>query len=193
MDYNYTSIIILFTGTLLNRLLKEYPQTFSKCVSHTTRAPRAGETNGIDYHFVTRDEFEALIAENQFIEYAYVHTNIYGTSIGSVQDVARTGKICILEIDVQGAEKVSKTTLDPYYLFIHPPTFDALVERLRGRQSEDEDAIRIRLETAKKEIQFSQDRKDLFHVQLVNDDLNETYETLKKELHIIFPNIVTLQ
>ena len=88
-------------GTLLNRLMAEHPESFGFSVSHTTRQPRAGEVDGVHYHFVKKEDMEAAITRGEFIEYARVHSNMYGTSVKGVEDVRAAGKTCLLDIDVQ--------------------------------------------------------------------------------------------
>ena len=176
-------------GTLLSRLFADYPTIFGKKVSHTTRPPRAGEVDGVAYHFVSREVMERDIAAGQFIEYAYVHTNIYGTSIDSVRRVANSGRIPVLEVDVQGAEALLKSDLSPFYFFILPPSFDSLKQRLQGRGSETVDTLAVRLATAQKELDFAERRKDIFHVQIVNDDLEKAYTELKHEIVKCYPTI----
>ena len=181
------------TGTLLTRLFADFPAVFGKKVSHTTRAPRAGEEEGVSYYFVSRAQFERDVADGQFIEYASVHSNYYGTSIASVRAISQSGRVPVLEVDVQGAEKLLSTDLAPYYFFILPPSFEALRERLVGRGSETDDTMRVRLETAKKELDFAERRSDIFHVKLVNDDLERTYAQLKDELRKCYPHMQQLQ
>ena len=176
-------------GTLLNRLFADFPSIFGKKVSHTTRAPRAGEVDGVAYHFVSKADFEAGIARGEFIEYAYVHTNIYGTSVDSVRRIAASGRIPVLEVDVQGAEALLKTDLRPFYFFILPPSFEALKERLLGRGSESEETLRVRLQTAQKELDFAEARADIFHVKIVNDDLEQAYARLKQEIAKCYPTV----
>jgi guanylate kinase len=180
-------------GTLLNRLFADFPSVFGKKVSHTTRAPRAGEVEGASYYFVSKEEFERGIAAGEFIEYAYVHGNIYGTSVESVRRIADSGRVCVLELDVQGAEAILKTTLNAFFFFILPPSFDSLKERLIGRGSESDDTIAVRLDTAKKELQFAERRSDIFHVKIVNDDLDRAYRQLKDEIKKCYPRIPQLQ
>src|SRR6185312_10097142 len=111
-------------GTLLTRLLKEYPHVFAKSVSHTTRAERPGEINGQHYHFTHVDTLLQGVKDGKFIEHANVHGNYYGTSIDSVKRVMESGKICLLEIDIQGVEAVRKQqALNPLVLFIRAPMF----------------------------------------------------------------------
>jgi guanylate kinase len=148
-------------GTLLNRLLAEYPDECGFSVSHTTRPPRSGEQDGVHYHFCSIDEMEAMIARNEFIEYARVHGKIYGTSIAAVRDVSGSGKTCLLDIDVQGAESVKKTDLNARFIFISPPSFEELEKRLRGRGTEDEASIRVRLEAARGEMAY-RDKEGFF-------------------------------
>ena len=176
-------------GTLLTRLFSDYPSLFGKKVSHTTRAPRAGEVDGVAYHFVSRAEMERGIAAGEFIEYAYVHTNIYGTSIDSVRRIAQSGRIPVLEVDVQGAEALLRTDLQPFYFFILPPSFDDLKQRLLGRGSETDETLSTRLATAQKELEFAERRADIFHVKIVNDDLDRAYERLKEEIKKCYPTI----
>jgi len=166
-------------GTLINKLREEYPQKFGFSVSHTTRQPRKGEVNGKDYHFVTHEMMEALIAENEFFEYARVHGNIYGTSKTAVQSVTQTEKICILDIDVQGAQNVRRSSVaeDALYVFIKAPSMEVLEARLRGRGTETEDKVLMRLANAKTEMDFSE-TPGFYHQIIVNDNLEVAYQGL---------------
>eukprot|EP00124_Ichthyophonus_hoferi_P004546 Ihof_evm2s515 gene=Ihof_evmTU2s515 len=121
-------------STLLKKLFAEFPNAFGFSVSHTTRQPRAGEQPGKDYHFVTREELLAEVAKGMFIEHAEFSGNIYGTSQQSVKDVLDQGKLCVLDIDVQGVEILKKSFLhgETVYVFIRPPTIEALESRLTG-------------------------------------------------------------
>jgi len=125
-------------GTLIGLLMKSYPSGFGFCVSHTTRAPRPGETDGVHYHFSTRDAMQQGIEDGKFVEYADVHGNLYGTSFDAVQAIRDAGRICVLDIDVQGCESVKKSKLAPRYLFVKPPDMEALEDRLRDRATESE-------------------------------------------------------
>lgn len=120
-------------GTLLKMLLAEFGARAQYAVSHTTRAPRAGEVNGQHYHFVSIPEFEKLIADGSMIEYAKVHANYYGRSSVGIQHLVQAGKLCILEVDIQGAETMAKTSLGAHFLFVEPPSFEQLSARLVGR------------------------------------------------------------
>ena len=134
-------------GTLINRLMADFPGKFGFSVSHTTRAPRPGETDGVHYNFVEKSAMEADIADGKFLEHAHVHENIYGTSLAAVEAVATKGQVCVLDIDVQGAEIVKKSTLDALFVFIAPPSMEELEKRLRGRGTEKEESIQKRLAT----------------------------------------------
>lgn len=175
-------------GTLLTRLFAQHPNIFGKKVSHTTRAPRAGEQHGKDYYFVTVAEFEQGISQGEFIEYARVHTNIYGTSIDSVKTISESGRVCVLELDVQGVEKVLESTLQPHYCFIAPPSFESLSERLTGRGSETEETLKVRLETAKKELQFAEDRAHIWDFKIVNDDFERCWSEFNDRLETLYPH-----
>ncbi len=130
-------------GTLVKKLMEKYPACFGFSVSHTTRAPRPGETHGVHYNFVSKDTMLKAIENKEFIEYAHVHSNIYGTSIAAVDKVIDEGKVCILDIDIQGVESVKKSHLKCKYLFITPPSKTDLEQRLRGRNTETEDKIQV--------------------------------------------------
>ena len=113
-----------------------------------------GEKEGVHYHFCDRAEMEKMIARGEFIEYARVHSNIYGTSIEAVRAVSDAGKTCLLDIDVQGAESVKKTDLNARFLFVAPPSFAELESRLRGRGTETEEKIQLRLQNANSEMAY---------------------------------------
>src|SRR3546814_14034844 len=113
---------------------ERHPQDFGFRVSHTTRAPLPGEVQGVHYHFVERSQFEQDVCEGCFLEHANVHTNMYGTSVSGVKAVQAQGKICVLDIDIQGVKQVKHCTLSPCpkYLFVAPPSMEELERRLRG-------------------------------------------------------------
>merc|ERR1711939_1091164 len=121
---------IVFSGpsgtgksTLIKRLFADHPDLFGFSVSHTTRKPRPGEEEGVHYHFVSKEDMEAKIARNEFVEYAHVHTNIYGTSKESVRNVQAKNKVCILDIDTQGAKSVkADKDFEARFIFISPPS-----------------------------------------------------------------------
>lgn len=164
---------------MIAMLQREFPDKFGFSVSHTTRAPRPGEVNGTHYNFVDKATMERDIASGKFLEHANVHQNIYGTSFAAVRAVSKQGRICILDIDVQGAEAVKKSTLNAAYVFIAPPSMEELEKRLRGRGTEAEDAVLKRLENARTEM-AKKDVPGFFDAIIVNDDLDAAYEALKR-------------
>lgn len=170
-------------GTLITRLMNDFPDAFGFSVSHTTRLPRDGERSGIHYHFTERKDMQSAIQDGKFLESADVHGNLYGTSIAAVEAVADAGKRCILDIDVQGAQSVKKSGLDALFIFIAPPSFEQLESRLRGRGTETEEQIQKRLRNAKAELEQGQN-SSLFNHCVVNDDLEECYLKIKKLLRL---------
>ncbi|GMI79650.1 GUANYLATE KINAS 2, guanylate kinase [Hibiscus trionum] len=168
-------------GTLINMLVKEFPYMFGFSVSHTTRAPRSMEKNGVHYHFTERSIMEKDIKDGKFLEFASVHGNLYGTSIEAVEAVADSGKRCILDIDVQGAKSVRASSLDALFIFISPPSMRELEERLRLRGTETEEQVQKRLRNAEAEIEQGKTSGIFDHI-LCNDNLEKCYENLKKLL-----------
>ncbi|KAG6428984.1 hypothetical protein SASPL_107023 [Salvia splendens] len=140
-------------GTLIAKLMEEFPSMFGFSVSHTTRAPRNNEQNGVHYHFRERGAMEKDIDGGKFLEFAAVHGNLYGTSVEAVDVVAEKGKRCILDIDVQGARSVRASSLEAIFIFICPPSFEELEKRLRARGTEVEEQIQKRLRNAKAELE----------------------------------------
>lgn len=122
-------------------------------VSYTTRAPRVGEQDGVNYNFVSRQEFERMIAADELLEYAEYVENYYGTSMKLIQEKLDAGIDVLLDIEVQGAAKVRKRCEDGVFIFIIPPSFEELSRRLRHRNTDNEDVIADRLQKAKLEFQ----------------------------------------
>ncbi|XP_077500167.1 guanylate kinase isoform X1 [Amblyomma americanum] len=168
-------------STLLRKLLKDFGDYFALCVSHTTRKPRPGEVNGKDYHFISRDEMEQAIEAGEFIEYTEFSGNLYGTSKKSVRDVQDQGRICILDIEIEGVKNIKNTDLNPRYIFVKPPSMKALEERLRGRGTESEESLRRRLAKASEEIAYGENQGN-FDLLLVNDNLKGAYNRLRDYL-----------
>lgn len=168
-------------STLLKKLMKEYEGVFGFSISHTTRKPRPGEQNGIDYHYVTRDVMQAGIDNGDFIESAEFSGNLYGTSKAAVQEVQSKNLICLLDIDMQGVKNIKKTDLNPMFISIQPPSMEILEKRLRGRKTESEESLQKRLQTAKIEMEFSKE-PGAFDVIIINDNLDDAYAKLKYAL-----------
>ena len=169
--------------TLIDMILQEYGDIVYS-ISCTTRPPREGEEDGLDYHFLTRDRFEELLKENAFLEYAKVHDNYYGTLKAPIVEVLNEGNSMILDIDVQGAAKVrdyvrTLPNTDPLKvgyvdIFISPPSMEALRERLEGRGTDAQGVIEKRLHNAEGEIA----RAGEYMFQVTNDDLSHCYKRL---------------
>ncbi|KAI9464544.1 guanylate kinase [Lactarius psammicola] len=161
-------------STLLKRLFAEHPGQFAFSVSHTTRPPRPGEVNGVQYHFVSREDFSSLLDRGGFVEHAEFSGNLYGTSKQAIASIVESGKRCILDIEVQGVRQIKSTDLNPVYCFISPPSLSALRNRLIGRGTETDAAVEKRLKTALVEIDYAQLPGAHDHI-IVNDDLDRAY------------------
>lgn len=175
-------------GTMIKRLMETYPDAFGFSVSHTTRAPRPGEENGVHYHFVPKPEMEEAVKRGEFLEHAYVHTNMYGTSIKAVASVRSQNRICILDIDCQGVRNVKEKALECKLLFIAPPSMETLVERLTGRGTETAEKIAIRVHNATAELEYGYGEGN-FDALIVNDDLETAYMQIKNQLREWYPEI----
>jgi len=153
-------------GTLIRRILPLVPR-LGYSVSWTTRQPRPGEQGGIHYRFVTLEAFEDARGRGEFLEWAVVHGNFYGTSFSTVKAELAAGRDVILEIDVQGAASVRGTELDSVSVFIIPPSFEVLRGRLGGRSTESAEALALRLNNSRAEVEQYRE----FDYVLLNDDL----------------------
>ena len=152
-------------GTLIQRVLNKVPN-LSYSVSFTTRAPRSGEVNGREYFFVTPEQFAEMIAANEFLEWAHVHSKQYGTARKQVAHESGEGRDIILEVDVQGAASVRKLMTDSVSIFILPPSFEVLKTRLTARGTDSPEELDLRLRNAPVEL------KDYsaFEYVIINDD-----------------------
>lgn len=160
-------------GTLVARVVERLENTWVS-VSATTRAPREGECDGEHYQFLSEDEFQNLIDEDGFLEWAQVHANRYGTPRASVEERMMAGSQVILEIDVQGAFQVKDRLPEAHLVFIAPPSIEELEQRLRGRGTESDDVVAARMKTALVELQ----QKKRYDYVLVNDDLARAEDEL---------------
>ena len=160
-------------GTICNKLINELNAWYS--VSTTTRSPREGEIDGVNYFFVSKEEFEKKISEGEFLEYNIYNDNYYGTSKKTVLDKMNEGINVFSEIDVNGAHNIKKIFPDALLIYIAPPSMDALRERLIGRGTESEEKINQRLEIAKKELE----EVDFYDYVVVNDDLEKATNEVK--------------
>mmetsp|Transcript_15596 Transcript_15596/g.19018 ORF Transcript_15596/g.19018 Transcript_15596/m.19018 type:complete len:239 (-) Transcript_15596:204-920(-) len=178
-------------GTLIGKLQEWQPAAFGFSVSHTTRSARPGEENGIHYHFTDVETMKREIAAGAFLECAEVHGNYYGTSKAAVEKVQNEGKICILDIDVQGVQQVKRSSLKCKYLWIEVPTLEELEKRLRGRGTETEEKIQKRIRNAKNELEFAHPDSDQtpFDAFLINDKLDDTFSELQQLIFEWYPHL----
>lgn len=160
-------------GTLVARLLQAVPDAWLS-VSATTRNPREGEREGVQYYFVSRGEFMRMADAGELLEWAEYSGNCYGTPIASVKSHVEAGNQVILEIDVQGAFQVREKLPEAILVFIEPPSLEVLEQRLRSRGTEDEETVLRRMKAAKVELS----RKEEYDIRLVNDDLETAVEEL---------------
>lgn len=168
-------------STLIKKIKIDFPN-LKESVSCTTRNMRAGETNGVSYHFITREEFDKKVAADDFLEWAHVHGNCYGTSKKFVEEMLGNGAQILFDLDVQGADAMrnhfgSKAKI----IFIAPPSVEELEKRLRHRGTDADDVIRLRLDNAKKELL----RKNDYDYCVFNDDLETAHQELKKVISSI--------
>lgn len=160
-------------GTLVSRV-REMRPSIGLPVSATTRQPRKGEVDGVSYHFLTDQQFDERVSRGEFLEWASVHDHRYGTLRSEVEACLSRGESVILEIDVQGGESVRAAFPEAVRIFVEPPSWDVLVDRLVKRGSETEESLRTRLKTAKRELEVA----PTYDVRLVNDDLDEAVAEL---------------
>ncbi len=166
-------------GTLVARVREQYPD-LGLTVSATTREPREGEVDGLNYYFLSDEEFARRVDAGEFVEWAEVHGHRYGTLVSEVSSKLASGQSLVLEIDVQGAFQVKERFPEAVLLFIMPPSLSVLKERLIARGSETEDSLSLRLANAEREMALSDRYDDI----VVNDDLErstaELLDVIKK-------------
>lgn len=162
-------------GTVLKSFLTKNPN-FMLSISCTTRAPRKGEVDGVNYFFLSKDEFQNCIDNDKFLEWAEFAGNRYGTKKKYIKQCLEEGKDIILEIDTQGALQVKKQMPEAVLIFICPPSLETLENRLRGRHTEDEATIQKRMQEVKTELE----RAEKFDYKVINDDLANAVAELEK-------------
>lgn len=158
--------------TLCNKLIKALPD-LKMSISHTTRKPRAGEIEGVDYFFVDKETFEKMISNNEFIEWAEVYGNFYGTSKSVLQQLMEKGYDILLDIDTEGAKNMKKLYPESILIFILPPSLEELERRLLNR-NEDKDIIKKRLSKANEEIS----NYKFYDYVVINDNLEKAFNEL---------------
>lgn len=153
-------------------------------ISATTRLPREGEVDGVNYYFKTEEEFKKMLNSKGLLEYTVYNRSYYGTPVEGVNQAIEDGKICFLIIEVEGGQNIMRLRPDCVSIFLLPPSMEVLEQRLRGRQTDSEECIRRRLEVAEFEISYA----DLYKYNVVNDDLQKAVDKindiLDKELAI---------
>jgi guanylate kinase len=149
-------------------------QRVERVVAYTTRQPRDGEMNGVDYHFVTHRRFEELVEEGAFLEHKQVHGNWYATPLSDMHAMLNAGKIAVLKIDVQGAMEAMRLRPDALSIFLLPPTVEDLEKRIRSRGTDSDEVIERRLEDARYELALA----DKYMAHIVNDDIERVVREL---------------
>ncbi|MGM9925321.1 MAG: guanylate kinase [Bacillus sp. (in: firmicutes)] len=162
-------------GTVRKELFKQEDLGFQYSISMTTRKPREGEVDGVDYFFKSREEFEELIEQGKLLEYAEFVGNYYGTPVDYVRDTIEEGKDVFLEIEVQGARQIREKFPEALFIFLAPPSLSELRSRIVGRGTESEEVIANRLKTAKEEIEMM----DLYDYVVENDTVESACDKIK--------------
>lgn len=180
-------------GTIMKELLKRHPDTYALSISATTRNPRPGETDGVEYFFRTREEFEQMIAEDALIEYAQYVGNYYGTPKAYVEEQLLAGKNVILEIEIQGALKVKEKFPDTLLLFVTPPSAEELKNRLVGRGTETMDAVISRLNRANEEAEGIEQYDYLVINDVLEDAVEEVHQIIQNEHYRVSRNETSIE
>jgi guanylate kinase len=160
--------------TIVERVIEQTPH-LKRSRSYTSRAPRQGEVDGVDYTFISRERFEAMVAVGEFLEWADVFGNLYGTSAADTNRILASGTDLVLVIDVQGARKIRRLGIETTAVFVMPPSLDALEYRLRRRDKDSEGAIRQRLDTARREIGAFPE----YDYVVINDELGSAVDRVR--------------
>lgn len=178
---NVTGRIFVVSGpsgsgkSTLIRETRAKVQSLGYSISHTSRPPRGQEKNGVDYHFVSRETFRKMIDRGDFVEWAEVYQDLYGTSVSSLKSQTQLGLDVIMDIDVQGASNIKSHFQEAILIYVLPPSLDILEKRLRQRGTDDEKSIRTRLQKAAREIKNCVS----YDYLLFNDELDQAVEELK--------------
>lgn len=165
-------------SSLIKQIVHDYPKKFGFCTSHTSRQPRVGEINGVHYHFTESKTLKKFINQGEFVEHTIYNGNIYGTSKKALLKVIEEGKVCLLDIDVEGVKQIRNTEFNPTLVFVKPPDMTELKNRLKTRSTETPRSLEARIECAKSEMEYG-NIPDNFHKVIINDDLQKAYGDLK--------------
>lgn len=164
-------------GTIISMLKSEYPEKIEHSISHTTRAPRSNEINGIHYHFISAETFTVMINNGEFLEYTTIHNNMYGTTYSAIDAFNKLGKTCILDLDIVGCKNIKNLGYAASLVFIQPPSLDILKNRLIDRGAETSEQIDGRIKTAKIELVEKNDVN--WDLIVINDNLITCYNEIK--------------
>ncbi|MCA9563025.1 MAG: guanylate kinase [Myxococcales bacterium] len=160
--------------TLAKQLMARF-DTFEVSISHTTRSPRGKEVDGVDYHFITDAEFDRMVERGEFAEWANVHAHRYGTSLATIERLQANGRDIMLDIDYQGVEQLSKAYDDAVTVLLTPPSMEELERRLRGRETDSEAQIQIRMAKARDELAHY----SVFRYVVINRNLEDAMANLE--------------
>lgn len=161
--------------TIIKNILKKDMGGVGYSVSHTTRKPREGEVNGLHYYFIDREDFEKMIEAHEFVEWAVVYDQLYGTSVSSISRELSSGKDLLMDVDIQGSQEIKRKFPESLSIFILPPSLDILKKRLQKRSSNDKMNTGLRLKKAVEEIQRCRD----YDFIIVNDDLQKAVKEIE--------------
>jgi guanylate kinase len=161
--------------TIIKNILEKGVKGIGYSISHTTRKPRKGESHGLHYYFVDRENFEKMIEAHEFVEWAVVYDHLYGTSISSINRELSSGKDLLMDVDIQGSQAIKRQFPDSLSIFILPPSLGILKERLQKRSPNDKMNIDLRLKKAAEEIQRCRD----YDFIIINDDLKKAIKELE--------------
>lgn len=161
--------------TIIKNILKKDMGGVGYSVSHTTRKPREGEVNGLHYYFIDREDFEKMIEAHEFVEWAVVYDQLYGTSVSSISRGLSSGKDLLMDVDIQGSQEIKRQFPESLSIFILPPSLDILKKRLQKRSTNDKMNTGLRLKKAVEEIQRCRD----YDFIIVNDDLKQAVKEIE--------------
>ena len=175
-------------STLINLLNQRFPEFFGTAINHTSRPPRPGEIDGSHYFFAGKAEMERAIEKGEFIETSIVHTNIYGISNLAIEKIRSQGKICILDISIQGVKTAKLSVLDCRYAFIAPPSLDELSQRIRNRGGDNQESIKAKMDEAVPIMAYGTQEGN-FDAIVVNVELEIAFDNLVFHLRRWYPDL----
>lgn len=174
--------------TLMNSLIERYPNSFCKGVTHTTRPIRPGEVEGVNYYYVTKQQFEDMLKKGEFIEHNYFNNNYYGTSIKGLELALKSNKIPFFVLHINSVSHLNKQKISANYIGILPPIIEVLRKRLVLRATESNESIQRRIESAKEEIELIS-LSLYINYKIINDDLTKAVDEFENKMIILYPNL----